>query len=412
MKAVMLGAGNRGFDVYGRYALEHSDQLQFVAVADIDVAKRERFAVAHGIAPAYQFSSWQDAVAKAEVVFICLPDVLHEEAALTVLAANKHVMLEKPVASTLAGTKRVLAAAQASSGVVMLGYVLRFTAFFQKVRQIVQSGALGQIINFDWRENVSSSHYAHSYVRGNWRREDTSSPMILAKCSHDLDLISWITGSQIATLSSFGSLQHFTLENAPTDAPKCCLDGCPVEETCAFHAAKIYLQEPLAFPATVISTDSSIAGRKVALETTDYGRCVYRMDNTVVDHQVASFLLENGATGTFAMHGHSSEEGRSLRFDGTKATLRGVFKASQQEIRLEPHDYQTSFHGGGEVIKFATQNGHGGGDAGLTQAFIEAVKNNTRAEPQEYLESHILAFALEQSRHSGTVLDMKTWRSQ
>lgn len=407
----MLGAGNRGFDVYGRYALEHPNELKFVAVADRNPEKLERFGIAHGIPVEHQFLSWQDALSTADVVFVCLPDALHQEVAVAALSANKHLLLEKPAATTLEGTKRVLAAAQASSGVLMLGYVLRYTAFFQKVQEILHSGTIGDLINLDWRENVSSTHYSHSYVRGNWRREDTSSPMILAKCSHDLDLISWLTNTQVATVSSFAGLKHFRLENAPQNAPERCLDGCP-HESCEFDAAKIYLQEPVSFPATIISADPSLAARKKALETSDYGRCVYRMDNNVVDHQVASFLLKNGASGTFAMHGHSSQEGRSLRFDGTKATLRGVFKASLQELRLEPHNYQTSFGGGGQTISFDHKAGHGGGDAGLTKAFLEAVQLGVRQDPSQYFESHLLAFALEQARHSHQVVDLIQFKGE
>ncbi len=409
MNAVMLGAGNRGFDVYGRYALEHPDELKFVAVADRNPDKLERFGTAHHVPTSNQFLRWQDAIELADVIFVCLPDALHQEVAIAALEANQHLMLEKPAATTLEGTRLVLAAAQASSGVLMLGYVLRYTALFQEVRQILQSGTIGELINLDWRENVSSSHYSHSYVRGNWRREDRSSPMILAKCSHDLDLIAWLTDTQVAQVSSFGGLKHFRLSNAPEGTPERCLDGCPDKE-CEFDASKIYLQEPVSFPATIISADPSLTARKKALETSDYGRCVYRMDNNVVDHQVASFLFKNGASGTFAMHGHSSEEGRSFRFDGTKATLRGVFKASLQEIRLEPHNHHASFNGGGETTTFELKAGHGGGDWGLTKAFLEAVRLGVRQNPSQYFESHLLAFALEQARHSGLVVNLEEFK--
>lgn len=332
-------------------------------------------------------------------------------------ALDLHVMLEKPAANTLIGTRRVLRAMDASSRVVMLGYVLRFTPFFQTLQRVIQGGALGQIVTMDWRENVSSMHYAHSYVRGNWRNTRESSPMILAKCSHDLDLLIWLTGLQVTRASSFGGLQHFRAEHAPDGAPQRCLEGCPVAETCAFYAPKVYLTDHAGWPASVISPDSSLAARTQALGTGPYGRCVYHCDNDVVDHQVAILELQSGASATFAMHGHSGEEGRTLRIDGTRATLRGVFSATKQELRLERHDVATASSGTGELIPIeaisgTTGAGHGGGDVGLTRAFVDAVQHNTRADPAQYLESHLLAFALEDSRlHGGRVVDLGEFRA-
>lgn len=418
----MLGAGNRGFDVYARYALEDASGLCFEAVADRSPAKLERFGAAHGIPVSARFLDWREAVKFAqsqqlEAAFVCLPDALHEDAAIACLDANLHVMLEKPAANTLSGTRRVLRAMEASSRVVMLGYVLRFTPFFQTLRRVIEGGALGRIVTIAWRENVSSMHYAHSYVRGNWRNTRESSPMILAKSSHDLDLLGWLTGLQVIRTSSFGGLQHFKLENAPDGAPRRCLEGCPVSETCAFYAPKVYLTDNAGWPASVISADSSFDARRAALETGPYGRCVYHCDNDVVDHQVAILELKSGASVTFAMHGHSGEEGRTLRIDGTLATLRGVFSATKQELRLEQHDVGTALTGAGKLIEIGAAPGmsgagHGGGDAGLTRAFVDAVQRNTRADPAPYLESHLLAFALEDSRlHRGRVVDLEDFKA-
>jgi predicted dehydrogenase len=419
LEAVLLGAGNRGRDVFGRFALEHPDQLRFVAVADPDPAKLERFGLEHGIPPERRFSSWAallDQPRLAPALFDALPDVLHEQSAVRALDAGYHVMLEKPVASTLEGSVRVAKAAQASGSVVMLGYVLRYTPFFNTVRNLVQSGALGQIVTLEWRENVSSTHYAHSFVRGNWSRLERSSPMILSKCSHDLDMLSWVTGQRVARLLSFGNLAYFKPQNAPEGAPERCLDNCPVEHECQFSALKIYLNDNTAWPVSTITTDLSPEGRRRALETGPYGRCVYRAGNDVVDHQVVALEFEGGASGTLSMHGHSAEEGRSIRIDGTKASLRGTFKSSLQEIRLEPHDMQTAFNGGGEVVPITapagiTGGGHGGGDDGLVAAFVQAVRDGAKEPVSSDMESHYLAFAIEQSRKNGRVIDLETFRS-
>ena len=414
LTAIMLGAGNRGFDVYGKFALEHPEQLKFVAVADADPAKRTRFGNAHNIPLEFRFSSWEAAIqsGRASTAFICLPDALHETAAIKTLEAGFHLMLEKPVASNLKGTLRVSKAARDSEKVVMLGYVLRFTPFFQTIRQIVQSGQLGEVVTISWRENVSSLHMAHSFVRGNWGNTGCSSTMILAKCSHDLDLLGWLTGKSISSLSSFGNLQYFKLGNAPEGSPERCLDGCPAEDSCIYHAAKIYLTDNTEWPTSTISADPSISARKHVLETTNYGRCVYRMDNDVVDNQVVAFNFEGGGTGTLTMHGLSAQEGRTIRIDGTKASLRAVFNDGLHEIKLEPH----GLGGRGELIEIlesATAGGrHGGGDDGLTAAFVQAVQNQQPEPISSYLESHILAFAIEQSRLEHSVVNLAEFKSK
>lgn len=420
LEAVLLGAGNRGRDAFGRFALEHPETLRFVAVADPDPARLERFGLEHGIPEALRFASWESLLAQpriAPALFLTLPDVLHERSAIRALEAGYHLMLEKPVASTLEGSLRVARAAEASGSHVMLGYVLRYTPFFHTVRKLVRSGALGRVVTIEWRENVSSTHQSHSFVRGNWSRLEKSSPMILAKCSHDLDMLGWVTGQRVARVSSFGNLAYFRPENAPEGAPERCLDNCPVEPTCAFSALKIYLGENTAWPVSTITTDLSLEGRRRAIETGPYGRCVYRAGNDVVDHQVVSFLFEDGASGTLTMHGHSAEEGRSIRIDGTKATLRGTFKSSLEEIRLEPHDMKTAFEGGGELIPLEAPEanpggGHGGGDGGLARSFVRSIREGAREPVSSYMESHYLAFAIEQARLEGRIVDMQTFRSE
>lgn len=417
VEAVLLGAGNRGADAYGEWALAHPGELRFVAVAEPDLGRRERFSAAHGIPVERRFAAWRDLLTagpRAPALVMALPDREHEAASSAALRAGYHALLEKPLASTLAGTLRVARAARPER-VVMLGYVLRHTAFFSTVREVVRSGRLGEVVTVAWRENVSSAHFAHSYVRGSWARVEESSPMILAKSSHDLDLLGWTTGRRVARLSSFGSLEHFRPERAPAGAPERCLDGCPAAQECPFYAPKHYLSGRAGWPVSVVSLDPSPAAVERALREGPYGRCVYRSGSTAVDHQVVAFELEGGGSGTLTVHGHSGEEGRTVRVDGTRATLRGAFTASRQELRIEPHDARTAFAGGGEDVPVRAPvgmagGGHGGGDGGLAAAFVAAVREGRLESPESYLESHLLAFAAEEARLTGRVVDLRGYR--
>ena len=420
VSAVLLGAGNRGGDVYGVWALEHSQEVRVVAVAEADPVRRAKFAALHGLPAEAQFASWRELLARpqlADAIIVALPDAEHEESALAALKAGYHLLLEKPIAPTLAGTLRVVDAARAAGKLLMLGYVLRHTAFFRTLREVVRSGRLGDVVDLAWRENVHALHFAHSYVRGNWAREAASSPMLLAKASHDLDLLGWVTGLSAARLSSFGNLLYFRPEHAPPGAPARCLDGCPAAESCAFYAPKTYLTGRTGWPASVISPDSSPEARTQALRVGPYGRCVFHADNDVVDHQVVAFEFKGGASGSLTVQGHSGTEGRSVRIDGTRATLRGTFTAALQQITVQDHD-PASFFGEAEpeVISLAAApgmagGGHGGGDDGLMSAFVEAVRAGVPLPLDLEVESHVLAYAAEKARKGGCVVDLSAFRA-
>jgi len=457
VEAILIGAGNRGADSYAPYALAHPEDLRFVAVAEPHPVRRARFAAAHGIPPELQFESWEALIARrlpVAAALVCTLDTLHVEPAVAALEAGYEVLLEKPMATTLAGCVQLVQTAERTGRLLQICHVLRYAPFFTVLHEILESGRLGEIITVEHRENVSYWHMAHSYVRGNWRNSALESPMILAKCCHDLDILFWNLG-RTARLSSSGALMHYRPENAPPGAPQRCTDGCPAAETCPWYAPRLYIEmQPLlqiagrspdllerwgaklllhhptvarglrrllppldramdyrGWPLSVIAEDTSLAGRWEALRSGPYGRCVYHCDNDVVDHQIVTLSLESGATAVLVMHGHSHREGRTMRYDGTRATLRGCYYDEEQV--LEIHDHLT---GKVEVIRpaqgRATAAGHGGGDMGLMRAFVRAVRDRGAAltTARASLESHLLAFAAEGARLHHTVIEMAAYR--
>jgi hypothetical protein len=211
LKLALIGAGNRGADVYGQYALKHPDEVEFVALAEPVAARRERFAMAHELEPEailLLLEAMLGGPKRADAMVITTQDSDHLRPTLAALAAGYDVLLEKPMATTLADCVALVKAAEQAGRILQICHVLRYTNFFRMVRDFVQSGRLGQVAVYEHRENVSYWHMAHSFVRGNWRRKDQSSPMILAKSCHDLDLITWILGEEITRLSSVGTLRH------------------------------------------------------------------------------------------------------------------------------------------------------------------------------------------------------------
>jgi predicted dehydrogenase len=452
LKAILIGAGQRGYEAYGPYANEHPDQLQFVAVAEPDEERCKRFASRHRIPLNQQYDTWEDLLSKpqlGEAALICTPDGLHLQPALAALSAGYHLLLEKPMATRAEDCRQLVEASERHERQLHICHVLRYTDHFSQIKELVGSGTLGQVINVDHRENVSYWHMAHSYVRGNWRRAEETSPMILAKCCHDFDLLVWILGSRCRSLSSFGSLRHFKPENAPDGATVRCLDGCPDSMECSFYAPFIYeeltplwrsfsesasgipclvarfrlqfpslvkalssvipplraVSEHRGWPVSVLARDPTPENIRSALEEGPYGRCVYHCDNDVVDHQVVAMQFENGVSATLTMQGHSYHEHRTTRIEGTRATLRGDFGIGGSRIILDEHR-----SGKRTVLDTSTKvgRGHGGGDAALMAAFVDSLRgegSGARTTAAQALESHLLAFAAEQSRLRGEVVN-------
>ena len=458
----IVGAGNRGREVYGRFALDHPELVQVVAVAEPRADRRAAMAAEHGLTEGL-FSGWEELLAAAipEAIVVATQDQEHTGPAIAALAAGAHVLLEKPMAHRAEDCVHLVAAAQQHDRVLQICHVLRHTPLFLRLKGLLDDGALGHLVSVSWHENVSFWHMAHSYVRGHWANRAASAPMLLAKCCHDLDLILWLTGRRVERLSSVGSLHHFREDQAPAGAPARCTDGCPAEETCPFEARRIYVTmepilremasdapepwrtaaglalrpraraalegiarltpalRPLAdyhgWPRSVISEERGDDAVLAALRTGPWGRCVYRCDNDVVDHQVVCMEMEGGLTATLTMHGHSHKEHRTARLDGTLATVE--LELGQFRSRLRVHRHRAG-HTEETVFDHPPGSGHGGGDDGLMRAFLADVRAARRGpssasglDAEAALESHLLAFAADDARLSQQSVDFPSWRA-
>jgi predicted dehydrogenase len=409
--AVLIGAGLRGRHTFGAFARRHPERLRFVGVAEPDPGRRAAFAAEHRIAPAHCHADWRPLLAAppaAQAAVVATGDTLHVEPALAALAGGFHLLLEKPIAPTPAECVHVVEAAEASGRILQIGHVLRFTAFYEKVKEVLASGVLGELSTIDMKEHVAYWHFTHSYVRGKFRSRAVAAPVVLAKTCHDLDLLCWFAERAPRRVASFGSLGHFRAESAPPGAPARCTDGCPVQAQCPHDAERFYLgpDDDLArsWPWLDVSPDPSRAARRRALETGPYGRCVYRCDNDAVDRQVLAVEFDGGLAATFAVHGTASEERRTIRVSGARGELRGVLHEGAIEL---------SRHGrlGVERIELKSGGvlGHFGGDEGLCAHFADVVAAGAVAQVRTSgrisLASHLLGFAAERARESGAVVD-------
>ncbi len=413
VKLILIGAGDRG-TTYANLGLENCPEMELVGVADPNPVRRNYIKEKFHLTDEQCFLSWEDILAlpkMADAAIIATQDQLHFAPAMKAIELGYNLLLEKPAAPTPEECLQIANAAEAKGVHVVVCHVLRFTPFFRLLKQIIDEGRIGRVMNVVHVECVGNVHQSHSYVRGNWRRADESTPMILAKSCHDLDILQWLLGEKCTRVQSFGSLVYFRPENMPAGAPERCIDGCPAEADCPYSALKIYRDRT--FPSFVKKattkhepTDEDILN---TIKSTNYGKCVFRCDNDVVDHQVVNLEYESGATVSFTMSAFN-RGGRKVRIMGTK----GEIAAEMSDDFIKVFDFVTRTE---EKIIIADavrdesiDGGHGGGDRGIIKSFCRFLagtyQGNNITDIRTSVNNHLTAFAAEEARLTGNTVEI------
>lgn len=407
--SILIGAGLRGGYVYSQYALDHPDEFKVVAVAEPDPKRREAFAKKHHIPPELQFQSYEELLQKekmADCAMICTQDRMHYEPVIRAMEKGYHVLCEKPISPDRKEMIQMREMAQKYDRILSVCHVLRYSPFFSKIKSLLEEKKIGRLINIQHIEEVGYWHHAHSFVRGNWRNAEESSPMILQKCCHDMDILLWLAQSHCKRISSFGELTYFKEENAPKDAPLYCLDGCQRRDVCPFYAPRFYLEHPKAEEAGLVYAVTDLLDAEhvlSALKKGPYGRCVFHCDNTVVDQQTVEIEFENQVTASFLMTAFTNQCARKIRLMGTRGEIKGDIEAGVIEVI----DFVS---GTNELIQLHTQTkGHSGSDMSMMRDFVRMIaeEKHGKTDVAVSVESHLMALAAEEARVSGKVIDFK-----
>lgn len=409
VRIAIAGVGSRGKNAYGLELLNMKDRAKVVAVADIDPERLALAGDAHGVPDEMRFPSAEAMLAMprlADAMLVCTQDRQHVPHAVAALKKGYDVMMEKPISPKLEDLQEITKVARENGRRVVVCHVLRYTPFFQTIKKTIDSGVLGEIVSIQALENVRYWHQAHSFVRGNWRREEDTSPMILAKCCHDLDYLVWLCGKKCERASSYGSLMYFKESNAPEGAALRCTQGCKAKESCPYDAEKIYLTNKdtgilcgnVEWPIDVLAENPTEEKIRHAIETGPYGRCVFHCDNDVVDHQIVNMQMEGGASLSLTMSAFTSIGGRTIKVMGTLGDLWGDMHENKIRIGVFGKEPQV-IDLGKEEKDFA---GHGGGDRLLMEQFVDLMQgkkpDGTITTLETSVESHLVALAAEKSR--------------
>ena len=410
IKVILIGAGNRG-TTYARHAFDACPELEIVAVADPNPVRRNHIKEKFGLPESACFEGWKDILALdkfADAAIIATQDQMHFEPAMKAIELGYHLLLEKPAAPTPEECYKIADAANKKGVSVIICHVLRFTPFFTTLKRIIDEGKIGKVMNIYHCEGVGHIHYSHSFTRGNWHKEADSSPMLLAKSCHDIDILQWLVGEKCTRVHSFGTLSHFCAENKPEGAPEFCYMGCPVGDSCPYNAEKIYACEKSHYISRASDSERPTQDdvRRVLTET-NYGRCVYQCDNDVVDHQVVNLEYESGATVSFTMSAFN-QGGRRIHIMGTK----GEVYATMKDKTITLYEFETGKKTEVPILDAITNQeitgGHGGGDRGIMRALSEYLcgtyKGNALTDISTSVANHLTVFAAEQARREGRVV--------
>ena len=394
---VAIGAGNRT-NKYLEYVKQHPDKAKLVGVVELNEIRRNKIAEKFNIEPSACFTDYHDffrSSLKVDAVMICTPENMHYEPCMMAIEAGYHVLLEKPIAQTPEECIAIGEAARRKNVIVTVCDVLRYHPYFIKLKELACSGELGNIISINHRTAVGVDRAAHSFVRGPWRKESETNPMLISKCCHDIDFLLWLTKTRCRKLTSFGSLRWFKSTNAPEGSAHRCID-CQVESQCPFSAVDLYR-----IRRDWIANFDVPQGKNIdevieeELEQGLYGRCIYHCDNDVVDHQIVSMEMESEVTINFSMDIFTLEDHRATQICLTEGEIEG----DETQIKVR------RFRGGEETIydfsDIKHKPFHAGADLDLMNDFIEAIQTEgkyLRTSIDLSVESHRICFEAERSR--------------
>ncbi len=378
LKIGIIGSGHRG-RTYINELTKIPEEAVITAVCDTSIERMNLLTDRYKLTEAKKLTSLDEMLSGdlVDAVIITVPDSFHRWAAEKSFAAGKDVLMEKPLAPTASDCRAILKAHRKSGKLMQVGFVLRNTNFYLKVKEILDGGSLGQIMFMHAAEYLGVQHGTSFMTRWH-RKKKNAGTFLLAKCSHDLDILNWLTGSKPEAVSSFGGTDFFVPGRG---GAKYCSD-CSRAGTCPYKVSTEYY----------FIEDEKIAPRN--------DLCAFNDDKDVIDNQVVILQYANKIRATFELQLFHQKGTRRITVGGQNGYLDGDFEENRITVK-----YNNGRKDEIVEIKSADESGHGGGDLAFTRSFLEAIRTRktSGAGAEAGLAANVIADAIEQSR-----LKMKT----
>ena len=421
IKIAVVGYGNRG-QVYADYSLEEPQEVEVVAVVDCNAYKLELAKTRYGLTDRQVFSTYKEFLSsglEVDVVVNATMDQVHYQTAMEILQSKHNMLMEKPIVSKREELIDIQKAAKENGCLVFVCHVLRYSPFYKAIKRMLQTGKLGKVVSMEMNEHVWIPHYLTSYVRGKWNKEsECGSPILLAKCCHDMDLIVWLNGAEAKNVSCFGHRSHFIEANKPQDATENCFD-CPHRETCQYSAVNMYYKNNtmpfLVWDALDKPYDEITLEEKEAfLRQSNYGKCVYSCGGDVMDRQNILVDFADGSVASFTLSCGTIMPARYIHIVGTEGEVEGKLEENKfvyRTYKKESVKYaEEVIDVSNEVINNAEFGGHCGGDYGIMHDLVRYL-NGDCSSPSitllaDSVASHFLVYAAEESRKDKKVVEL------
>ncbi len=406
----ILGCGSRGAD-FASLMAPAEDKYEIVAFCDTNKEQIEKIQKLCGVKDA-KISLDPDEFLKekyADVIIIATPDRDHVPQAVKAMNLGYDILIEKPLSDSREDLDLLLKTQKETGRTVVVCHEFRYGPGFRKCAELIKEGAIGKLYSIDASERVWYLHWAQAYVRGIGASLENGHPAILAKCSHDLDMIQAIAGSECDTVSSLGELGFFVPENAPEGAAYRCLD-CKHQDSCAFSAKRMYIdmwheqgRPAFKWPFNKVTltnphTEESI---RKGLREGEYGVCVFKCKVEKVDHQFVQMHFKNGVKASLKMV-YAGQAGRRISFYGNYGEI--VYDERYDSIEIYRFGKEKETLSIKELMTQEEIHGnHGGGDAVIAEELYDILSGNKECSTtlRESIESHLMGIAADESRKMG-----------
>ncbi|HLR11304.1 MAG TPA: Gfo/Idh/MocA family oxidoreductase [Sporosarcina sp.] len=334
----VIGAGLRGS--LAKYWHEH-EQSELVALADISVERQDRFKKLIDNDDLEVTEDYRDLLKRDDIdaIAVLSPDYLHEEHVIAALQAGKHVYAEKPLAITTEGCDRIIEAWQKSGKHLMVGFNMRYMSMYQTMKEIIDSGVIGDIKAVWVRHFVGFGGYFY-YHDWHGNSKNTTS-LLLQKGSHDLDVIHWLTGKYTKKVSAFGSLDYYG-GDMPNDLT---CPTCDLKNTCPEYVEHTFTE------------------------------CAFREEIDVEDNNMLIMELEGGIKASYLQCHFTPDYERNYTFIGTEGRLENDDVNGKVYVKTRKTNTWRELSDITYDMK-PEQGGHGGADPKITQDFINLILHN------------------------------------